>query len=86
MKWLGIFIVILILVPTISFGQQIISEKQRGSEEISEYYNPEDVKLAMMILAVIVVVLFLYLARDTILRRKTEYEKKRIRIEEKSRF
>ena len=76
MKWLGIFIVILILVPTISFGQQIISEKQRGSEEISEYYNPEDVKLAMMILAVIVVVLFLYLARDTILRRKTEYEKK----------
>ena len=76
MKWLGIFILILILVPTISFGQQIIIEKQRGSEEISEYYNPEDVKLAMMILAVIVVVLFLYLARDTILRRKTEYEKK----------
>ncbi|HIH45961.1 MAG TPA: DnaJ domain-containing protein, partial [Candidatus Nitrosotenuis sp.] len=46
------------------------------SDEISEYYNPEDVKLAMTILAVIVVILFLYLARDTILRRKTEYEKK----------
>jgi molecular chaperone DnaJ len=76
MSQLGIFIVLLILVPPTTFGQQVIIEKQRGSDEISEYYNPEDVKLAMTILAVIVVILFLYLARDTILRRKTEYEKK----------
>ena len=76
MSQLGIFIVLLILIPATTFGQQTIIEKQRGSDEISEYYNPEDVKLAMTILAVIVVILFLYLARDTILRRKTEYEKK----------
>lgn len=76
MSQLGIFIVLLILVPPTTFGQQAIIEKQRGSDEISEYYNPEDVKMAMIILAVIVVILFLYLARDTILRRKTEYEKK----------
>ena len=76
MSQLGIFIVLLILIPATTFGQQAIIEKHRGSDEISEYYNPEDVKLAMTILAVIVVILFLYLARDTILRRKTEYEKK----------
>lgn len=54
----------------------IITEAQRGSEEISEYYNPNDVRLAMIIIAAAVVVLFLYLARDIILRKKTEYEKK----------
>ncbi|HWP78152.1 MAG: DnaJ domain-containing protein [Thermoproteota archaeon] len=54
----------------------IIIEAQRGSEEISEYYNPNDVRLAMIIIAAAVVALFLYLARDIILRKKTEYEKK----------
>lgn len=54
----------------------IITEAQRGSEEISEYYNPNDVRLAMIIIAAAVVALFLYLARDIILRKKTEYEKK----------
>ncbi|MEM2785299.1 MAG: DnaJ domain-containing protein [Candidatus Nitrosotenuis sp.] len=54
----------------------IITEAQRGSDEISEYYNPNDVRLAMLIIAVAVIALFLYLARDIILRRKTEYEKK----------
>ncbi|MEW6043783.1 MAG: DnaJ domain-containing protein [Thermoproteota archaeon] len=60
------------------YAQQpaIITEAQRGSEEISEYYNPNDVRLAMIIIAVAVVALFVYLARDIILRRKTEYEKK----------
>jgi len=53
----------------------IITEPQRGSEEISEYYNVNDVRLAMVIIAAAVVILFLYLARDVILRRKTEYEK-----------
>jgi hypothetical protein len=53
----------------------VITEQQRGSEEISEYYNVNDVRLAMTIIAVAVVILFLYLARDVILRRKTEYEK-----------
>ena len=59
-------------------GQQpaIITEPQRGSEEISEYYNVNDVRLAMVIIAVAVISLFLYLARDIILRKKTEYEKK----------
>ncbi|MEO9310074.1 MAG: DnaJ domain-containing protein [Nitrososphaera sp.] len=60
------------------YAQQpaIITEAQRGSEEISEYYNPNDVRLAMIIIAAAVIALFLYLARDIILRRKTEYEKK----------
>jgi molecular chaperone DnaJ len=59
-------------------GQQpaIITEPQRGSEEISEYYNVNDVRLAMVIIALAVISLFLYLARDIILRKKTEYEKK----------
>jgi molecular chaperone DnaJ len=59
------------------YAQQpaIITEAQRGSEEISEYYNPNDVRLAMIIIAAAVIALFLYLARDVILRRKTEYEK-----------
>ena len=48
----------------------------RGSDEISEYYSVKDVRLAMIIMAVAVVGLFLYLARDIILRRKTDYEKK----------
>jgi molecular chaperone DnaJ len=77
-----------LLLPTCSFLPQlinnataqkpsIVTEKpQRGSEEISEYYNPEDVRLAMAIIAAAVIGIFLYLARDIILRRKTEYEKK----------
>lgn len=75
-----LFTLFLVFVPMFGmvFAQQpiIVDKTQRGSEEISEYYNPNDVKLAMIIMAVIVVALFLYLARDVILRRKTEYEKK----------
>lgn len=72
-----LWILALLLIPILSYGQQpTILEKPRGSEEISEYYNPEDVKLAMIGIAVAVVILFLYLARDTILRKKSEYEKK----------
>jgi molecular chaperone DnaJ len=52
------------------------SQVTRGSEEISEYYNVQDVRLALVILAAAVVGLFLYLARDIILRRKTGYEEK----------
>ncbi len=71
-----LFLVLISIIGT-SHAQQVILEKpQRGSEEISEYYNPEDVRLAMIIMAAIVVSLFLYLARDVILRRKTDYEKK----------
>lgn len=67
----------LVLLPITSYAQQTILEKpQRGSEEISEYYNPEDVRLAMIGIAVAVVILFLYLARDIILRKKSDYEKK----------
>jgi len=68
---------VLVLIPAVSHEQQIITDKpQRGSEEISEYYKPEDVKIAMIIIAVAVVSIFLYLGRDIILRRKSEYEKK----------
>lgn len=70
-----LLILALIVMPMISYGQTPILEK-RGSEEISEYYNPEDVKLAMIGIAIAVIILFLYLARDVILRRKSEYEKK----------
>lgn len=49
---------------------------QRGSEEISEYYSVKDVRTALIIMAVAVIGLFLYLARDIILRRKTGYEEK----------
>ena len=77
MKRLALLAFVLALLPVISYGQQIITEKpQRGSEEISEYYKPEDVRIAMIGIAVAVVILFLYLARDIILRRKSEYEKK----------
>lgn len=48
----------------------------RGSEEISEYYSVKDVRIALIIMAIAVVGLFLYLARDIILRRKTGYEEK----------
>ena len=74
-----IVLMALLLVPLFgaAFAEQIITDKtQRGSEEISEYYNPNDVKLAMIVMAAIVVALFLYLARDIILRKKTDYEKK----------
>lgn len=52
------------------------NQATRGSEEISEYYSVKDVRLALVIMAAAVVGLFLYLARDIILRRKTDYEKK----------
>lgn len=72
-----LLVLALLFIPMISYGQQpTILERPRGSEEISEYYNPEDVKLAMIGIAIAVVILFLYLARDIILRRKSEYEKK----------
>lgn len=44
--------------------------------ETSEYYDVNDVRLAMIIIGVGVLGVFLYLARDVILRRKTDYEKK----------
>ncbi len=59
-----------------SAQQPDASQMPRGSEEISEYYNVQDVRLALVILAAAVVGLFLYLARDIILRRKTGYEEK----------
>jgi len=77
MKRLAWLTLVLVLAPMLAFGQQVIMEKpQRGSEEISEYYNPEDVRLAMIGMAIAVIALFLYLARDIILRRKSDYEKK----------
>ncbi len=54
---------------------QIVIEN-RGSQEIFEYYNPNEVHLAMAIIAAALVGVFLYLARDIILRKKTDYEKK----------
>ncbi|TBR08869.1 MAG: J domain-containing protein [Candidatus Nitrosotenuis sp.] len=59
-----------------SAQQQDSPQTTRGSEEISEYYSVKDVRLALVIMAVAVVGLFLYLARDIILRRKTGYEEK----------
>ena len=77
MNKLALLAFVLILTPVISYGQQIIDDKtKRGSEEISEYYKPEDVKLAMIFIAAAVVAIFLYLGRDMILRRKSDYEKK----------
>lgn len=60
-------------VPFLASAQD---SPQRGSEEISEYYSVKDVRMALVIMAVAVVSLFLYLARDIILRRKTGYEEK----------
>ena len=77
MPKLSLQIFILVFVPVLAYSQGVILEKpQRGSEEISDYYKPQDVRLAMIIIAIAVIILFLYLARDVILRRKTEYEKK----------
>lgn len=82
MKFLALFTfaVFLMLQSSESFlinAQQPDSNQvTRGSEEISEYYNVEDVRLALVIMAAAVVGLFLYLARDIILRRKTGYEEK----------
>ncbi|MBI5146007.1 MAG: J domain-containing protein [Thaumarchaeota archaeon] len=79
---LSIFAAFLILQsysesPSFASAQQPDSNQvPRGSEEISEYYNVEDVRLALVIMAIAVVGLFLYLARDIILRRKTGYEEK----------
>jgi hypothetical protein len=69
-------------VPQTSFlaaAQQppVVTEDQpHSSQEIFEYYNPNDVHLAMAVIAAALVGVFLYLARDIILRRKTDYEKK----------
>ena len=52
------------------------SNQNHGSDEISEYYSVKDVRMALVIMAIAVVALFLYLARDIILRRKTDYEEK----------
>ncbi|NDB46582.1 MAG: J domain-containing protein [Nitrososphaeria archaeon] len=77
MRRLAILALALVLIPAICYGQQITPDKtQRGSEEISEYYKPEDVKIAMIVIAIAVISIFLYLGRDIILRRKSEYEKK----------
>ncbi|MGQ0606782.1 MAG: DnaJ domain-containing protein [Candidatus Nitrosotenuis sp.] len=78
MTKLGLFVLVLVVIPMLAHGQQptILEKPQRGSDEISEYYNPDDVKLAMVGIAIAVVILFLYLARDVILRRKSEYEKR----------
>ena len=79
---LSVFAALLILqscsefLPFASAQQPVSNQATRGSEEISEYYNVEDVRLALVIMAVAVVGLFLYLARDIILRRKTGYEEK----------
>jgi molecular chaperone DnaJ len=79
---LSVFAALLILQscsefpPFVNAQQPVPNQATRGSEEISEYYNVEDVRLALVIMAVAVVGLFLYLARDIILRRKTGYEEK----------
>jgi molecular chaperone DnaJ len=76
-------LILIFVLAIVSFGgflawasaQPATVTEQRGSEEISEYYNVNDVRLAMIVIAAAVIVLFLYLARDVILRRKTDYEK-----------
>lgn len=75
--WPVVFALLIIVAFHDSYAQQngIITE-QRGSEEISEYYNVNDVRLAMALIAAAVGGVLLYLARDIILRKKTEYEKK----------
>lgn len=62
-----------------AYAQQppVVTDKsQQGSQEIFEYYNPQDVHIAMAIIAAAVGSIFLYLARDIILRKKSDYEKK----------
>ena len=73
----GVFMLFVIPHTNVADAQNppIISE-ERGSEEISEYYKPSDVWTAMAIIAIAVIGVFLYLARDIILRRKTGYEEK----------
>lgn len=75
----SVFMLLIIPHTNVADAQNpsIISEK-RGSEEISEYYKPSDVWAAMAIIAIAVIGVFLYLARDIILRRKTEYEEKNL--------
>jgi molecular chaperone DnaJ len=70
----GFFIHPILLYAAAQQPQVVIED--RGSQEIFEYYNPNDVHLAMAIIAAALVGVFLYLARDVILRKKTEYEKK----------
>ncbi|QLH08796.1 J domain-containing protein [Candidatus Nitrosotenuis sp. DW1] len=83
MKFFILFAFAVFLMVQCSESPQFVNAQQpdpsqapRGSEEISEYYNVKDVQLALVIMAVAVVGLFLYLARDIILRRKTGYEEK----------
>lgn len=83
MKFLILCVFAAFLIQSYSGSALFVSAQQpdsgqatRGSEEISEYYNVQDVRLALVIMAIAVVSLFLYLARDIILRRKTGYEEK----------
>lgn len=78
---INVFAIPQIALVTVAYAQEpsIITEapqKIRGSEEISEYYDVNDVRLAMAIIAAAVIGVFLYLARDVILRKKSDYEKK----------
>jgi len=68
------FLTHLTFIATAQQPQVVI--ENRGSQEIFEYYNPNEVHLTMAIIAAALVGVFLYLARDIILRKKTEYEKK----------
>jgi molecular chaperone DnaJ len=71
-----VFAVLCLLTVPVAFAQQPgFLDGKRGSEEISEYYNVRDVRIAMAVIAAAIIGVFLYLARDTILRRKTEYDK-----------
>lgn len=78
--FLSVFVVLFVLqacnMPELHFAWAQDSNQNRGSDEISEYYSVKDVRMALVIMAIAVVGLFLYLARDIILRRKTDYEEK----------
>jgi len=82
MKELAAILFLILIVPAAvhESAQQsgIVTDAKpaRGSEEISEYYNVNDVRNAMIIIAIAVAGVFAYLAREIILRKKTDYEKK----------
>jgi len=81
MKKLAATLLLMLIVPAAmheSAQQGIVTDAKpaRGSEEISEYYNVNDVRNAMIIIAIAVAGVFAYLAREIILRKKTDYEKK----------
>ncbi|WP_268542443.1 DnaJ domain-containing protein [Candidatus Nitrosotenuis cloacae] len=74
-----LFLTLSIISFTDAAAQQggVVTDKPtRGSEEISEYYNVNDVRNAMIIIAIAVGGVLAYLAREIILRKKTDYEKK----------